>query len=79
MSKMLTTKEVVDLIEQQCNTQIWSICMVGEMGDIDGTEYKEIMIGIYEKQNLSYIQKLLEDILNVKDIRYTGYAQPLYR
>lgn len=78
MSKMLTSKEVIDLIEQQYNTQIWRVCMVGEMSDIDETEYKEIMIGIYEKRNLPHMQKLLKDVLNVKDIRYTGHAKPLY-
>lgn len=79
MSKMLTSAEVVNLIEQQYNTQIWRVCMVGEMSDIDETEYKEIMIGIYERRHISHIRKLLKDVLNVTDIRFTGHAKPLYR
>lgn len=46
--------------------------MVGEMGDIEGTQYKEIMIGVYDKHNIKYFETMLEDVLTVKEIRYTG-------
>lgn len=72
MSKMLTSKEVVDLIETQYRTQVWNVCMVGEMGDIEGTQYKEIMIGVYDKHNIKYFETMFEDVLTVKEIRYTG-------
>ncbi len=72
MSKMLTSKEVIDLIETQFHTQIWNVCMVGEMEDIEGTQYKGIMIGVYDRHNLKHLNTMLKDILTVREIRFTG-------
>lgn len=76
MSKMLTSTEVIELIEVKFNTKIWHVCMVGEMGAIEGTDYKEIMIGTYHRQNLKHIKDLLSEVLNVTDIKHTGHAKP---
>lgn len=77
MSQMLSTQQVVDLLEKEYHSKIWHLCMVGEMGDIEGTNYKEIMIGIYSKKNLKHITETLKDIINVKDIRFVGIIRPL--
>lgn len=76
MSQLLSTQQIVDLLEKEYHTKIWYICMVGEMGDIENTNYKEIMIGIYHKENFNHISKILKDIVNVTDIRFTGFAKP---
>ena len=76
MSKMLTLPQVVNLLEEAYRTKIWYICMIGTMGDIEGTDYNEIMIGVYDEINLKDITDLLKDVINVTDISHTGHAKP---
>ncbi len=72
MSQILSTQQVIDKLEKEYGSKIWHICMVGEMGDIEGSDHKEIMIGVYYKENYNHIVKFLKDVVNVKDIIFTG-------
>lgn len=76
MSQILSTSDIVNLIETKCHTKVWNICSVGEMGLIEGTEFNEIMVMVYNKQDLNHIETILKDIVNVKEIIYTGFPKP---
>ena len=50
-------------------------CGVGVGVDIEGTDFPELMIWIYEKQNLNRLKVLTADIINVIEVVFTGYPQ----
>lgn len=77
MLKMLTKQEVVELIEQQFNTKVWNVCMVGLKGPIEGTEHIEIVLDARHLENVGPLGDLFKDVLNVNEIRYTGPIKAL--
>lgn len=77
MSQILSTSDIVNLLEEKCHTKVWNICGVGEKGIIEGTEFQEIMIMVYHEQNVKHIKDIFKDVVNVTDIRFTGFPQAL--
>ena len=77
MSRMLTKEEIVDLIEQQFNTKVWNVCMVGVKGPIEGTEHTEIVLDARHHESVGPLGDLFKDVLNVNEIRYSGPIKAL--
>ena len=75
MSRMLSTEDIIILIEEKTNNKVYNICGVGKGVDIEGTDFQEHMIWVYEKQNLIPLRVLTADVVNIIDVEFTGYPQ----
>ena len=62
-------------IEENTNGQAYSLCGIGEGVEIEGTDFNELMVWVYEKQNVNALRVLCADIVNVIDVVYSGYPQ----
>ena len=75
MSRMLSADDLVTLIEEKTLTKVYNLCGVGVGVHIDGTDFEELMIWVYERQNVDSLRVLTADIINVIEVVYSGYPQ----
>ncbi len=80
MSQILATSDIVNLLENRLELKVWNICGVVEKSIIEineSTEFQEIMIMVYNKQDVKLIKTILEDVVNVTEVVFTGFPQAL--
>ena len=75
MSRMLSTEDLIELLEENTNSPAYNTCGIGVGIDIEGTDFRELIIWVYNKQDLNPLKVLTADILNVISVEYTGYPQ----
>ena len=77
MSRMLSTEDIITLIEENTHGPLYNLCGVGVGVEIEGTDFNEHMIWVYDKQNVNSLRVLTADIINVIDVEFTGYPQAI--
>ncbi len=75
MSRMLSTEDVIALLEENTHSPLYNICGVGVGVHIDGTDFDEHMIWVYEEQNVNRLKVLTADVTNVISVEFTGYPK----